>query len=87
MLRDIVEVTVLPAHRLRIRFDDGVSGEVNVAEATSFLGVFASLREETVFRQVSINPELGTVQWPNGADLDPDVLYAAAVGRPLNLAA
>jgi hypothetical protein len=28
-----------------------------------------------VFRSVRVDPELGTIVWPNGADIDPDVLY------------
>jgi len=37
--------------------------------------VFAAIRESAeLFRQASVDPELGTVVWPNGADIDPDVL-------------
>jgi hypothetical protein len=33
---------------------------------------------------VRVDPELGTVVWPNGYDLDPDVLHGdyEPVGRP-----
>ena len=29
----------------------------------------------TIFLTASLNEECGTVQWSNGVDLDPDVLY------------
>ena len=58
-----------------------------MAAATSFAGVFAPLRDEAVFASVKVNKELGTVQWPNGADLDPDVIYASLAGRSVQLAA
>ena len=33
------------------------------------------LRDLAYFRQVRVDPELRTVVWPNGLDLDPDVLH------------
>jgi len=33
------------------------------------------LRDLAVFRQVRVDPELRTIVWPNGFDLDPDVLH------------
>ena len=80
MLKDIVAVETLPGHRLRLRFEDGVEGEV--AMPVAFDGIFASLRDPVAFAQARVNPELGTVAWPNGADLDPDVLYGLVTGQP-----
>ena len=31
--------------------------------------------DDVLFAQVRVDPETGTVAWPNGADLDPDVLH------------
>ena len=45
-----------------------------------FEGVFAPLADRAAFEQVSLHPELKVVYWPNGADLDPDVLYARVAG-------
>ena len=87
MLKDIVEVSVRHPHKLWVRFEDGVNGEIDVAAITNFAGVFAPLREEAAFAGVIVNAELGTIQWPNGADLDPDVLYASLSGVQVKVAA
>ncbi len=85
MLKDVVEVRALPGHRLFIRFEDGVHGEVDVAAKVRFDGVFAPLLDPAKFAEARVNPDLGTVCWPNGADLDPDVLYAWVSGRPISV--
>ena len=86
MLKDVVSVKPLDGHRLHLRFEDGAQGEVDVAGLIEFTGVFAGLREKAVFDQVRVDPELGTVVWPGGGDLDPDVLYACVTGEPPDLA-
>jgi hypothetical protein len=83
MLQDVVAVKPLDGYRLLIRFEDGKEGEVDVAGLIEFKGVFAALRDKTQFDQVDVDPSLGTVVWPGGGDLDPDVLYALATGEPL----
>jgi hypothetical protein len=83
LLHDVVEVRPLGSHRLFLRFSDGATGELDVAAYISFEGVFEPLKHEDFFRLVRVNPELGTIEWPNGADLDPIVLYCRATGTPL----
>ncbi len=82
MIKDIVEVKAIGGYRLWLRFEDGVEGEVDIAALVPFEGVFAPLRDPAAFATVRVDPELGTICWPGGADLDPDVLYALIKGEP-----
>ncbi len=83
MWQDVVSVEAKENYRVLLRFEDGATGIVDVAELVEFSGVFEPLREQGYFEQVRIEPDLGTIVWPNGADLDPVVLYAHATGQPL----
>lgn len=86
MLRDVVEVRPLGEYRLHLRFEDGVEGDLDLGDVIEFKGVFAPLRDAREFAQVRVHSELGTIVWPNGADLDPDVLYARITGKSIDLA-
>lgn len=77
MLQDIIAVSPLSDYQLQLTFEDGVRGTIDIAHLIRFDGVFAPLRDPAFFQQVAISPDLGTIVWPNGADLDPVVLYAA----------
>ncbi len=83
MHRDVVQVTTVEGFKLHLRFQDGTEGEVDCSSLLSFKGVFAPLKDPTEFAKVRVNPELGTICWPNGADICPDVLYSRATGAPL----
>jgi hypothetical protein len=48
-----------------------------------FEGVFAPLKDLSFFNQAAVNRELGVICWPNGADLDSEVLYARVTDSPL----
>ena len=70
----ITQVEPLGAFRLRLGFDDGSEREVDLAD--ELWGAMAeSLRDPDYFNQVRVDPELGTIVWPNGFDMDPDVLH------------
>jgi hypothetical protein len=83
MLKDVTKVRPLDRYRLHLRFEDGVEGVVDLEKLIRFEGVFAPLRDPSFFEQVAVDPELGAICWPNGADLDPDVLYSHVTGVPL----
>lgn len=84
MLKDIVEVKALAGHRVYLKFEDGIEGELDLSEMITFDGVFEPLKEPQQFKRVYVHPELGTICWPCGADIDPDVLYSRLSGKPLS---
>jgi hypothetical protein len=73
-LHRIVEVEVVGAHRLRLAFDDGVGGELDASD-WDWIGVFEPLSDPEYFARVELDPELGTISWPNGADVAPETLH------------
>ena len=63
----------LKEFRMLLKFEDGTQKEVDLEP---FLRgpIFEPVRNDlALFRDVRI--EGGTIAWPNGADIDPDVLY------------
>lgn len=74
VLPRITTVEPLDGFRLRLTFTDGLMREVDLSD--DLWGPMAEpLQEPGYFRRVRVDPGLGTVVWPNGYDLDPDVLH------------
>jgi len=83
MLKDITDVKLLDRFRLQLTFEDDVEGIVDIQEIVDFTGIFSPLADPEYFSKVTVDLDLGTICWPNHADLDPDVLYAIVTNRPL----
>jgi hypothetical protein len=69
-----ISVVVVRPYVLLVTFDDGVVREVDM-EPVLWGPVFEPLKDPAFFAQAFIDPELGTVVWPNGADVAPEFLY------------
>jgi len=74
VLVDVTSVEVLGHYRLRLGFSDGSSRDVDLTGELRG-PVFEPLADPDYFSQVRVDEELGTIVWPNGADLDPLVLH------------
>ena len=71
---DATDFTFVKDYVLNVRFDDGVERTIDF-EPILVGPLFGPLRDPKLFQQVRIDPNLGTLVWPNGADIDPSVLY------------
>ena len=85
MLSDICGVEVLGHYRLRLTFSDGLVGDVDLSHLAEREGVFTPYQDPAFFAQVRVDPEIGTVTWPNGVDLAPEVLHDRAAANPIRL--
>ncbi len=73
-MNDVVEVRYVRDYTVWLRFQDGTSGEVDLRR--SLRGpVFEPLLDLEYFKQVRVAPEIGTIVWPNGADIAPETLF------------
>jgi hypothetical protein len=74
MLPQLVEATYLGGYRVWLRFADGMQGEADLSHDL-WGEIFEPLRDVEAFARLTVDPALGTVVWPNGADLAPEYLY------------
>lgn len=79
----VVGVEHLGGYRLRVTFTDEFVRELDF-EGVLNGGVFEELEDKHAFAEVMVDEVAGTICWPNGVDLDPDVLHGdfePATGR------
>jgi hypothetical protein len=74
MLIDVIEAEYLRDFIIWVKFEDGSEGEIDLS-AELYGPMFEPLKDVDYFKQVRVDPELGTIVWPNGADLAPEFLY------------
>jgi hypothetical protein len=84
-LVDVTGVEVIGDFRLRLTFRDGTVGDVDFREH-EWRGVLEPLRDPAFFALVEVDPDAGTIAWPNGLDLAPEPLYAEALRHPVHAA-
>ena len=71
----VSSVEVLGHYFLRLSFSDGLVRDVDLTHLRDSGPVFEPLTDPSFFARVRVDSELGTIVWPNGADLDPLVLH------------
>jgi len=72
---DITNVEVIAGRTVRLWFSDGSTGVVDLLPYLWGPAFGELATNDVLFRKVAVDPEVGTIGWPNGADLDPDVLH------------
>jgi hypothetical protein len=80
---EVVQVTHVGGHVLHVRFDDGAEGDLDVSKRIRYRGVFEALKDPKYVAQVHVDEDGGTIEWPNGANFDPVVLYHYVTGKPM----
>jgi len=72
-LNSVTEIKYVDGRTYRVRFDDGLEGNVDLSPYVGDGPVFGPLADPAFFRKARI--EGGTIAWPNGADIAPETLY------------
>jgi Protein of unknown function (DUF2442) len=71
----VVGVAVIRVHVMRLLFDDGVVKDFQYEPGSTDSEWVGALDDPAFFARVRVDPEAGTVVWPNGLDLAPEVLH------------
>jgi hypothetical protein len=86
MFPRVNKVTHLADYRLQLSFTDGTDGELDLQDRIVGRGdVFTPLQDVSYFKLVTVDPEAGTIVWPNEVDFCPDVLYSLVTGKPIKI--
>ena len=72
MYLSVKKVKPLSNYKLELTFENK---EIRVFDVKPYLdtGLFKTLKDEKIFNMVKVSYD--TIEWPNGIDLDPEILY------------
>jgi len=70
----VTSVEPLGGYRLRVGFEDKSVREIDLGKVLEG-EIYGPLRDPAMFAAVTVDPEVRTLVWPNGADFDPAVLH------------
>ncbi|RMH38605.1 MAG: DUF2442 domain-containing protein [Gammaproteobacteria bacterium] len=70
----VVGFEIVGPYTLRVAFDDGIEQVIDFRPVLEG-AIYGALKDEGLFNQVEIDPEVHTLVWPNGADFDPETLH------------
>jgi len=74
MILHVVEAIYERDYVIRLKFNDGAQGFVDLADAL-YGEVFEPLKDLDRFRAFTVDPEVNTIVWENGADFAPEFLH------------
>lgn len=80
MLYDVIDAIYKGDYRIELKFEDGVSGTIDFTKYTKMGGVFENMKNMEYFRSFKVNPDIGTITWPDDVDIAPDTLYVEVTG-------
>jgi len=74
MIPRVIDAKYIKDYTLYLRFPDGSEGEVDFEQELEG-EIFKPLKDISYFKNFTVDQELHTVVWPNGADFAPEFLY------------
>jgi hypothetical protein len=72
---DVSAVEAIHDRTVRLWCSDGSERVVDLSPLLWGPAFEEIVADDELFNQVRVDPELGTIAWPNGSDFDPDVLH------------
>jgi hypothetical protein len=81
-LIDVTGVEVLRDRVIRLTFETGEVRDIDLGPLL-WGPAFESLADDTMFNQIRVDPDAGTIAWPNGADIAAHTLYQ--MSEPVHL--
>ena len=70
----VASASVIKPFTLRLVFEDKTLQVIDLRPVLEG-ELFGPLQDHALFEQVAVDPQAGTVVWPNGADFDPAMLH------------
>ena len=73
-LHRVKRFSVIGPYALNVEFSDGTEQSIDFQPVLRG-AMYGPLRDPTLFKAVTLDGEVGTLTWPNGADFDAATLH------------